>query len=74
MVDVSTVDLKPMEGKEWVKKGENIGTFHFGGSSHLLIFEPGKQLAFDLQRIKPDPNGDEFLNVRSRIATLVPEK
>ena len=74
MVDVSTVDLKPMEGKKSVKKGENIGTFHFGGSSHLLIFEPGKQLAFDLQGIKPDPNGNEFLNVRSRIATLVPEK
>ena len=74
MVDVSTVDLKPMEGKKSVKKGDNIGTFHFGGSSHLLIFEPGKQLAFDLQGIKPDPNGNEFLNVRSRIATLVPEK
>ena len=74
MVDVSTVDLKQIQGKESVKKGENIGTFHFGGSTHLLIFEPGKQLAFDLQGIKPDPNGDKFLNVRSRIATLVPEK
>ena len=74
MVDVSTVDLAPMQGKEWVQNGDNIGTFHFGGSSHLLIFEPGKQLAFDLQGIQPDPNGNEFLNVRSRIATLVPEK
>ena len=39
MVDVSTVDLKPMEAKELVKKGENIGTFCFGGFSDLLIFE-----------------------------------
>ena len=28
----------------------------------------------DLQGIKQDPNGNEFLNVRPRIAALVPEK
>ena len=63
-----------MEGKEWVKKRDNTGTFNFGGSSYLLIFESGKKLAFDLQGIKQDPNGNEFLNVRPRIAALVPEK
>ena len=38
-----------MEGKEWVKKRDNTGTFHFGGSSYLVIFESGKQLARCLQ-------------------------
>ena len=41
-MDVLTVDLKPMQGKEWAKKEESIGTFCFGGSFYLLIFEPGK--------------------------------
>ena len=54
--------------------GEGIGCFHFGGSSHLLIFEKGVELAFDLQGIVPDPNGNEFLNVRSKLATVVPRE
>ena len=74
MMDVLTVDLKPMKGKEWAKKEENIGTFCFGGSFYLFIFEPGMQLDFDLQGIMPDTNGDKFLNIRLRIATLGPAK
>ena len=29
-----------------VKKGEEIGRFEIGGSSHAIIFEPGKKLKF----------------------------
>ena len=71
MVDVSTIELNIDVG-QYVKKGMNIGTFHFGGSSHALIFERGKELAFNLQGIKPDPFGNKFLKVNSRIATFVP--
>lgn len=71
MVDVSSVDHSPIEGKTMVTKGENIGIFHFGGSSHLLIFEKGRRLAFDLQGIPPDPLGNTFLKVNSRIATIM---
>lgn len=71
MVDVSSVDLSMLDGKTRVTKGDNIGTFHFGGSSHVLIFEKGKRLAFDLQGIQPDPLGNTFLKVNSRIATIV---
>jgi len=71
MVEVSTVALSIKVGDD-VKKGDNIGEFHFGGSSHVLIFEKGKELAFDLQGVKPDPLGNVFLKVNSKIATFVP--
>jgi len=73
MVDVSTVDLK-IQPNQYIKKGENIGTFHFGGSSHVILFEKGKELAFDLQGIKPDPLGNSFLKVNTKLATFVPPK
>ena len=71
MVDVSTVDLELIKGKERVTKGENIGTFHFGGSSHLLIFEKKANLSFDLQGIELSPDGDEFLKVNTKLAQVV---
>lgn len=69
MVDVSTVDLDLISGKERVTKGDNIGTFHFGGSTHMLIFEKKCQLNFDLQGIPLSEDGTEFLHVRTKLAT-----
>eukprot|EP00111_Clytia_hemisphaerica_P025035 TCONS_00073713-protein len=76
MVDVSTVDLSPITQRNTnqVVKGDGIGCFHFGGSSHLLIFERGVELAFDLQGIVPDPNGNDFLDVRSKLATVISKR
>ena len=40
MVEVSTVELTVSEGQH-VGKGDEIGMFHFGGSSHCLLFQRG---------------------------------
>ena len=36
-----------------VDKGDEIGMFHFGGSTHCLIFRPGVDLDFDLHGQEP---------------------
>ncbi|KAF8839690.1 hypothetical protein BDN67DRAFT_1003478 [Paxillus ammoniavirescens] len=37
--EVSTVKIEVREG-DVIKKGDDIGSFHFGGSTYLLIFRP----------------------------------
>ncbi|KAI1292713.1 hypothetical protein EDD11_008603 [Mortierella claussenii] len=43
MVEVSTCDITVKEGQH-VKKGDQIGMFHFGGSTHCLMFRKGVKL------------------------------
>ncbi|KIN98401.1 hypothetical protein M404DRAFT_31405 [Pisolithus tinctorius Marx 270] len=38
--EVSTCNIVINEGQE-LKKGDELGQFHFGGSTHCLIFRPG---------------------------------
>lgn len=45
MAEVSTCVSKVKIGEK-VKKGQQIGNFMFGGSSHLLIFEKKCHLKF----------------------------
>ena len=52
-----------------VKKGDQIGMFHYGGSSHLLIFKPGVNLEFDLRGQTPGLETKNIL-VRSKLATV----
>jgi len=68
MAEVSTCDITVYEGQH-VEKGEQLGMFHFGGSTHCLIFRPGVNLEFDLHGQQP---GLESVNipVRSKIATV----
>jgi len=40
MDEVSTCDITVKEGQR-VKKGDELGMFHFGGSSHCLMFRKG---------------------------------
>ena len=40
MAEVSTCDITVKEGQH-VKKGDQIGMFHFGGSTHCLVFRKG---------------------------------
>ncbi|KAI7337699.1 hypothetical protein KC315_g2134 [Hortaea werneckii] len=40
MDEVSTCDITVKEGQH-VKKGEQLGMFHFGGSTHCLLFRKG---------------------------------
>ncbi|XP_065900352.1 uncharacterized protein [Dysidea avara] len=70
MVEVSSCDITVTEG-QWVKKGQQLGMFHFGGSTHCLIFRPGVELKFDFHGGKPGPTATKVL-VNSKLAT-VPE-
>ncbi|KAJ7708610.1 phosphatidylserine decarboxylase-like protein [Mycena metata] len=62
MVEVSSCEILVRAG-EHVAKGQEIGTFHFGGSTHALVFGSQVKLEFLKQQ------GDSA-NVRSAIARL----
>ena len=65
LVEVSTCEVTVQEGAR-VKKGEQLGMFHFGGSTYCLLFRPETRLAFvaDLSRDK-----DVHLNAALAIAS-----
>lgn len=48
-------DIKPGHR---VKKGDELGYFQFGGSTHCLIFRPGAITGFSLQAM-PDPHNPD---------------
>ncbi|KAG8887350.1 hypothetical protein FRB98_000219 [Tulasnella sp. 332] len=45
MVEVSSCEITVSKGQA-VKKGDGIGTFHFGGSTHCLVFGPNTKMNF----------------------------
>ena len=54
MVEVSSIDNWVKQG-DHVTKGDVMGTFHFGGSSHCLIFQPGVYVGdFPLEQDVPE--------------------
>jgi phosphatidylserine decarboxylase len=69
MAEVSTCDITVYEG-QYVTKGEQLGMFHFGGSTHCLIFRPQVQLDFDLHGQTPGLNS-ENIPVRAKIANVL---
>ena len=69
MAEVSTCEITVYEG-ERVRKGDQIGMFHFGGSTHCLIFGPGVKLEFDHHGQKPGLHSSN-IHVNARIATIV---
>lgn len=64
MAEVSTCDITVTEGGH-VKKGDEIGMFHFGGSTHCLLFRKGVNVTGF-----PEPGMEENMPVRSRLATV----
>jgi phosphatidylserine decarboxylase len=68
MAEVSSNDITVYEGQH-VKKGEQLGMFHFGGSTHCLIFRPQVNLAFDLHGQTPGVHATNIL-VNARLATV----
>jgi phosphatidylserine decarboxylase len=70
MAEVSTCDITVKVGQH-VTKGEQLGMFHFGGSTHCLIFRPQVNLDFDMQGQKPGLKSSN-LKVNSKIATVRP--
>lgn len=68
MAEVSTCDIRVYEGQH-VAKGDELGMFHFGGSTHCLLFGPDAELEFDLHGQQPGLNSTA-IPVNARIATV----
>ena len=69
MAEVSSCQITVYEGQR-VRKGDQIGMFHFGGSTHCLIFRSGVNLVFDHHGQTPGLMSKN-IPVNSRIATVV---
>ncbi|KAG6003956.1 hypothetical protein E4U21_001583 [Claviceps maximensis] len=64
MDEVSTCEITVREGQR-LRKGDDLGMFHFGGSSHCLIFRDGVELdGF------PEPGREENVPVRGKLAVV----
>ena len=70
MSEVSSNDITVKEGDK-VKKGDQLGMFHFGGSTHCLIFRPGVNVEFDTRGQTPGLD-TENINVKAKIAKVHP--
>ena len=68
MAEVSTCDITVVEGQH-VGKGEQLGMFHFGGSTHCLVFRPEVQLDFDLHGQTPGLEATN-IHINKAIATV----
>ena len=75
MADVSTCEIleKFQNPGQSVEKGEEIGMFHHGGSTHCLLFEKGLNLNFVSGAYPPASEDDDKLNipVRSKLAQVL---
>ena len=69
MCEVSSCEFSVSKGSH-ITKGQEIGSFHFGGSTHSLVFRPQAKLKF----VDPGPYDDEENNkkVLSALASTVP--
>ena len=66
--EVSTCEVIVHEGQH-VKKGDLLGMFYFGGSTHCLLFEPGLDVVFDTRSQTPGAD-TKNISVNSKIATV----
>ena len=66
MDEVSTCEITVKEGQH-VKKGEQTGMFHFGGSSHCLLFRKHVELEFEKD---VHPGRAHNVPVRGKLATV----
>jgi phosphatidylserine decarboxylase len=68
MAEVSSNEITVYEGQH-VRKGDELGMFHFGGSTHVLMFRPGVELDFDLRGQEPGLHSQN-IPVRAKLATV----
>jgi len=69
MAEVSSNEITVERGQH-VSKGEQLGMFHFGGSTHCLIFRPELLVDFDIS--PNDTPGLDAVNIplRRKVATV----
>jgi phosphatidylserine decarboxylase len=62
---------QPLTEGQHLTKGDQVGYFQFGGSTHCLVFRPGVISSFQLQAIPMGENGEDspVVPVNSRLAT-----
>ena len=65
MTEVSTCDTTVQEGQH-VQKGDEIGMFHYGGSTHCVIFRKG----VELEGFPDTQNAQHNVPVRSKLAVV----
>jgi len=70
MSEVSSNDITVKVGDR-VKKGDQLGMFHFGGSTHCLIFRPEVNVEFDTRGQTPGLDTDN-IPVKAKIAKVHP--
>ena len=68
MAEVSTCEITACEGQR-VKKGQQVGMFHFGGSTYCLVFCNGVDVTFNLHRQELGLNSQN-IKVNDKIATV----
>jgi phosphatidylserine decarboxylase len=71
MADCSTCQIAVKEGQK-VRKGEEIGSFHFGGSSHCLIFKKDIHLLFEFGKDNKPSINSTCININKKLAKVVP--
>jgi phosphatidylserine decarboxylase len=71
MAEVSSCEIRVHAGKR-LARGDELGMFHFGGSTHCLIFRPGVKLQFHFDRYHTKPGLDATnVPVGAAVATVV---
>ena len=68
MAEVSTCEITVYDGQH-VNKGDQTGMFHFGGSTHCLLFGPHVDIDFDLRGQTPGLDTHN-IRVNEKIATV----
>ena len=69
MAEVSTCDISVYEGQN-ITKGQELGMFHFGSSTHSLIFQPHVKLKLVLHGQTPGLDSNN-IPINSKIATVI---
>jgi phosphatidylserine decarboxylase len=71
MVEVSSCVIAPqITAGHHVSKGDELGHFQFGGSTHCLVFRPGAIADFNLKALpQPENPHAPLVLVRSKLAT-----
>ena len=68
MAEVSGNEITVKVGQH-INKGDQLGIFHFGGSTHVLLFRPGVNVKFNLHGQEPSL-GSHNIKVHDEIARV----
>jgi phosphatidylserine decarboxylase len=70
MVEVSSCEATVKEG-ERVKKGDQLGVFHFGGSSYVMAFRPETKVEF-AEKVKKGIDEQSRVLLNERVGVVRP--